>query len=1123
MRHSSRWLLSLACAVVAGSALAQDGEKSIIIGGHKLTSETIAAKIQGLGKVLEKNHDGYFRVAPIGKNTPESLVKALKGKFDVVLPGTAEYMNRSNLFSVRQHVQYKKGITKIETGKEHKGDFYQALQWYLEPRVNPVTGELDRDAYVKAAEHRDQMPAATSDLIDPFRDKTAAPAAWAFVGPRKLQIPYRRYYGNTSLSGRKNMVAPAPSNGQIGYLASAGGGIWKTTNNWVNYTQLSDNWKFLHTTCVEVHPTNPDIVLAGTGDYEGFFTRQTFGIMRSTNGGATWTNVGAADFGDSVVTRIKISHQNPNIVVALTAGPSGDIWRSTDGGVSWARTNAPDGDWQDIDWSSSDITWIAVSGTSDQVYMSLNEGASWNPRTSPAGATAGSKWDVAVSKVDFNRVYLISSNRTVYRSSDRGLTWTSITAAHDAGCSDPSYNWSQSSYDIYIDCGYSGANDVVYTGLITISASDDNGSTWNDISRSFESDSKWHNDQHNARVHPTGGSGLWQFAVGDGGVTFWIYNPATNTATFTDLNNGIADTQYYHISVHPTDSLRVIGGTQDNASPMQRGASPNSMTTWFNGQGGDGTGNGFNVASPGIHYSSSQNGNFFRYDSAGDTTGDYIGYDTGPFVTPLVMGGASRSIPTAISGSNMRKYSSGTTWTSHNTSGGSLRTLQTSKFTGNRIYTGASNGDMYQTTNFGTSFTKIDTDAAIPNRAVGGIVESFFTENWITAGFMGAGFTNGAWRRSAAGVWTNVSGAGATALPAMPINDMERDPTNLSVYYAATDVGVFVSPNEGTTWYNMNAMGLPNVHVNDLWVWSNGSTHFLYAGTFGRGIWRCLLSTRNLTSLLVAKPAIWGGQTNTFTVKMNGSAPAGSVATLSDNSTNVSIPTSVAFPIGSTQVGFTAFTSNPASTQTVTVSATAWASTVTNSFTLHRVPAFTYTAPANVYGGNSFGATINMGAPNPITATYTFTDTSTAISSPASTSIAAGSQTRLVTLNTASVVSPVNATVSCRLGSVTASSPVTVHPKPILSSLTVQPPTVVGGNPSTGTIQLNMAGNAGALIGTLSDTSTLVTVPSLWSVPNGSDSTTFNITTAAVRRTTTVTITAQMSGVSRTASITLTP
>ena len=30
-------------------------------------------------------------------------------------------------------------------------------------------------------------------------------------------------------------------------------------------------------------------MLAGTGDYVGFFTAQTFGIMRSTDGGSTWS------------------------------------------------------------------------------------------------------------------------------------------------------------------------------------------------------------------------------------------------------------------------------------------------------------------------------------------------------------------------------------------------------------------------------------------------------------------------------------------------------------------------------------------------------------------------------------------------------------------------------------------------------------------------------------------------------------------------------------------------------------------------------------------------------------------------------------------------------------------
>jgi hypothetical protein len=351
---------------------------------------------------------------------------------------------------------------------------------------------------------------------------------------------------------------------------------------------------------------------------------------------------------------------------------------------------------------------------------------------------------------------------------------------------------------------------------------------------------------------------------------------------------------------------------------------------------------------------------------------------------------------------------------------------------------------------------------------------------------------------------------------------MERDPTNLTVYYAATDVGIFVSPNEGANWYNMNAMGLPNVHVNDLWVYSNGGVSFLYAGTYGRAVWRCLLSTRNLTSVLINKPAIWGGQQNTITVKMNGSAPVGSVATLSDNSANVSIPTTITFPQGSTQVGFTAFTTNPTSTQTVTIQANCWGSTVSNSFTLHQIPAFTYTPEsANIYGGNRFNATIDMGAANPITAVYTFSDSAAQIASPASTSIAAGNQTRTVPLYSASVGSTLNATITARLANTTATSPVALQPRPDLSNLSLSPTSVVGGNGSTGTITMTIVGLGGPQNVTVSDTSAIVTTPSSVAVSGLTQN--FAISTNVVGASYNVTVKAQLRGITKTAVLNVHP
>jgi hypothetical protein len=191
---------------------------------------------------------------------------------------------------------------------------------------------------------------------------------------------------------------------------------------------------------------------------------------------------------------------------------------------------------------------------------------------------------------------------------------------------------------------------------------------------------------------------------------------------------------------------------------------------------------------------------------------------------------------------------------------------------------------------------------------------------------------------------------------------------------------------------------------------------------------------------------------------------------------------------------------------------------------MHAIPAFTYTPEAaNIYGGNRFNATINMGAPNPITAVYTFSDNAVQVASPSSTSIAAGNQTRTVPLYTASVGSTVNALISARLANTIVTSAVALQPRPDLFGLAVAPNSVVGGNSVTGTITMTFAGAAGPQTVTTSDTSAIVGSPPSVVVPGGSATVNYNITTNVVGATYNVTVKAKLRGITKTAVLTVTP
>jgi hypothetical protein len=103
-------------------------------------------------------------------------------------------------------------------------------------------------------------------------------------------------------------------------------------------------------------------------------------------------------------------------------------------------------------------------------------------------------------------------------------------------------------------------------------------------------------------------------------------------------------------------------------------------------------------------------------------------------------------------------------------------------------------------------------------------------------------------------------------------------------------------------------------------------------------------------------------------------------------------------------------------------------------------------------------------------------------------------------------------------------SPSGTPPPPTLSTASVNPAMIVGGNSSTGTVTLSApAAASGASVSLSSSNPSVAGLPATVGVAAGDTSATFSVTTSAVATNTAVTVTATYSGVTRTASLTVTP
>ena len=288
-----------------------------------------------------------------------------------------------------------------------------------------------------------------------------------------------------------------------------------------------------------------------------------------------------------------------------------------------------------------------------------------------------------------------------------------------------------------------------------------------------------------------------------------------------------------------------------------------------------------------------------------------------------------------------------------------------------------------------------------------------------------------------------------------------------------------------------------------------------------------------LSSLGVNPSSVVGGSSSTGTVTLTGPAPGGGalVSLSSGNTSAATVPTSVTVGGGASSATFVVSTSPVSGSTAVTVSALYGGVTRTTSLTVLpvNVPSLASLSlnPSTVQGGNGSTGTVTLSGPAPGGGAVVSlsSDNTSAATVPASVTVAGGASSATFAVATVPVSGSTAVTFSALYGGVTRTAPLTVTPVPVgLSSLGVNPSSVVGGSSSTGTVTLSgPAPGGGAVVSLSSDNTSAATVPASVTVAGGASSATFAVTTSPVSGSTAVTISALYGGVTRTAPLTVTP
>ncbi|MEM9325387.1 MAG: sialidase [Bacteroidota bacterium] len=705
------------------------------------------------------------------------------------------------------------------------------------------------------------------------------------------------------IGNRVISVTGIPSDPMTYYVGAASGGIWKTTDGGLQWHPVFDKQRVHSIGALALAPSEPEIVYAGTG--ESFIRSNVSignGVWRSTDGGANWTHLGLEKTGR--ISRIVVHPTNPEVayVAALGHGytPQKErgIYKTTDGGATWTQVLHVDQNTGDSDlvmdpfnprilfagmWSLEMRPWTRKSGgPGGGIYKSLDAGATWT-KLDGTGLPEGEvgKIALAMTAAQQGRLYALietgdgipldgepTNTGELWRSEDRGGAFALVNSDRDLT--------GRGAY--YTRCTASPDNpNEIYFFSAAYATSIDGGKTATLAARGTAPN--W--DHHDMWVDPTNGNR--QIVVGDGGLSI-SHNRGKSWHRVQ-----IPVAQLYHVTTDTEVPYNVLTNRQDG--PSMKGPSRSRMQGFFGGFIGTGLWHdvgggesGFATADPtdpNIVWSSASGfgalgGVVVRYN---EETGQFRQVEVWPELTagmpaadvkyrfqwtfPLLISPHDNNTVYVASQYVHRTTNGGQTWeivspdlslndaSKQQFSGGLtgdnigveyanvIYALEESPLKKGLLWAGTNDGLVHISQDNGANWTNLTGN--IPEMPAYGAVRNIETSKYeegtayltVDAHEMGD-FRPYVYVTTNYGKsWKKIT-SGVEDSPLSYCRMIKEDPVNANVVYLGTENALYFSLNKGASWQSL----MTNLPSSPMY-WMDIPEHFndLVVGTYGRGIW----------------------------------------------------------------------------------------------------------------------------------------------------------------------------------------------------------------------------------------------------------------------------------------------
>ncbi|MGV8896185.1 MAG: WD40/YVTN/BNR-like repeat-containing protein [Rhodoglobus sp.] len=715
---------------------------------------------------------------------------------------------------------------------EHAPEVFAAAERFdLAPAVEsrqaaPKGKTSKKSSASKPSVEEEQAETARESLVDAYHDAaavmgppTGSGPRWQSIGPHTVTNGQTYGSSRVNVSGRLSAVAVDPGQPTHVLAGSANGGVWESRDAGASWIPRTDYQATLSVGALAFDPNNGAIAYCGTG--EGAWWGYTYlgnGILRSTDGGASWTSLCTTPFVGLGFFQIAVDRTNGQRLYAATTG---GLFVSTDGGTTWTRRRSG------VCWSVSlDPGGAeALAACRDGLFRSTDNGTTWTSVTLAGAPTSFFRFAVSIAPSNPAVAYgwgaQLNSDQSVttllWRRS--GGTWSTVAPPSDVSGNQAWYDW-------YVAAA-PDRDTQVYLGAIDMHRGDfvRRRWAWTNLSSKQAGDSI-HPDQQSIAFAP--GLPNTVYAGNDGG----LFRSPDRGITWVSCNNGLVISEFEYIAQDVGTSRFVIGGTQDNGT--NRWLGPSSWEHVGDADGGD---CGVNRSLPTTLVHTRQNGTMLR-----STTGGALG--AWSFVTPPRPAGEGTGlfyvpVEYSVSGGGTVALGGLALYVSRDNATNWTRLAYPAAGTASALYVpdpdtvivGLTDGRVLRT-RFAGGMWSVPVALTAPRSA------------WISDLHATPGAGGRLWATSSAinggrvfrsddggATWTDRS----AGLPNIPITAVAVDDANSNRVWVGADLGVYQSTDGGATW-SAYSNGLPTAYIGDLIF--HPHARVLRAGTRNRGVWQ---------------------------------------------------------------------------------------------------------------------------------------------------------------------------------------------------------------------------------------------------------------------------------------------